>query len=431
MPIFFNKKNENSQYCNTFYNSMKNDRNSKYNIPNNISAEDINFNPKEGKKIKEYSESQNKIFYENEISKILKDDIILKNESVQKESDNHKKNNFNEDFKRDYNYDVKKTNKNPDNNPIEKNTHNNFKKVDNTGLEYFKVNSKSNNFQTFLNKRSNNQDTKKPLESLKKNLGPICENERNESKSLFESLKAHGYEYKNLIKEAFDQRNKLSQLVPNSNIISKHMNKSDIFFNKDSSHDEKNLTQLFNKSSISPIKIRNLDKFRFYNTSNIVKMENHKYKDSDIFQVKNNSISLNKIGEKHLFREYKDYINKKNNITCTSRSNSEWGPKNNVISLMNHESTNYDFFNPLIKKKFFTKEKVISLANGFNPNKIQKSISEISDLTRVAYPNFNKDFKKAFENDSTIFRKKMSVCDSFNNLYKEYENLCNKPFVKN
>ena len=81
-----------------------------------------------------------------------------------------------------------------------------------------------------------------------------------------------------------------------------------------------------------------------------------------------------------------------------------------MISLINHESTYYDIFNAQMKKNnFYTKNDIISFANGSDPSKKQKGLSEIVDLTRVGVPNLNKEFLKAYENDNSIFRKRGNI----------------------
>ena len=81
-----------------------------------------------------------------------------------------------------------------------------------------------------------------------------------------------------------------------------------------------------------------------------------------------------------------------------------------MISLINHESTYYDIFNAQMKKNnFYTKNDIISFANGSDPSKKQKGLSEIVDLTRVGVANLNKEFLKAYENDNSIFRKRGNI----------------------
>ena len=63
-------------------------------------------------------------------------------------------------------------------------------------------------------------------------------------------------------------------------------------------------------------------------------------------------------------------------------------------------------------------------------NNIKKSISEFNDLSRVYVPNNSKNYLIALNNNEKSFRKNINVCDSYNNLSKMYNNICEKPFVK-
>lgn len=301
-----------------------------------------------------------------------------------------------------------------------------FKKLDNLGLEYFKVNSKTNN--PIKIKCNNSNDIINYHNNLNQN------KDGSEPKSLLASLKTLGLEYKRLINDSHTERAENPHLIPNPKLIGREMLKSDIFFQKGFSFKEnykiKNNLEKFN-SNLSESNL--INKNFLNNTANNFnspsKFDPNKYRDSDIFLLKNNENSIAKIGEKHLLRETSTETIK-NKFNITSRSNSEWAPKNKIVSLMNHESTNYDIFNAQMKKKFLTKTDIISMANGSNPNKIQKCISEIIDLTRVGVPNANKEYLKAFENDSTVFRKHGNIGESFFNLHKEYRNICDKPFAK-
>ena len=109
---------------------------------------------------------------------------------------------------------------------------------------------------------------------------------------------------------------------------------------------------------------------------------NNNNNDSDIFCLKNNLTSLNKVDEK--------YIVKKNlkgkEFSSTSGSQSEWCPKNNKISLINYGSTDYNIINSKIKRTLEWKDCIISLANLDKTNMAhnQKAISETCDLNKIA-----------------------------------------------
>jgi len=217
-------------------------------------------------------------------------------------------------------------------------------------------------------------------------------------------------DYERIIKTSHDQRREGTQFIPNPRLINQKMMESDIFF-----------------LSNIPQKKANL-----YGTSNIRLSTNNKiiikdYLSSDVFVQKNNEASRKKIGEKYL---YDDNKYKKIGYHPCAKSNSEWSPRNQVKSFMNHNSCEYDLFNPYMKKVVFTKEKIQSEANNINPVNRQKSITEFVDLTRNFVPNHNKEFEKAIGKENRIFSKKRELCSNFLELHKEYYNICEKPFIK-
>lgn len=291
-----------------------------------------------------------------------------------------------------------------------------LKKVDNIGLKYHKIDSK-NNIAIKLNISNGNKHSSDL-------------NYKNEPKSLLASLRNHGLEHKRLIKNSLNERLKNPYSIVDSKQVSKQMLRSDIFFQKDLSFKENykinNNFEKFN-SNLSKASVNNKSLNQTAFNKNL--FDTNKYHDSDIFSVKNNETSLNKIGEKYLLRDNSGVIFK-NSYNITSRSNSDWVPENKIISLINHESTNYDFINPLVKNKLCKKDDVITQSNPFNPNNIQKCIGEIIDLTRNGSPNPNKEYLKAYKNDNTVFRKRGQIAESFGNLHHEYKGICDKPYVK-
>ena len=105
-------------------------------------------------------------------------------------------------------------------------------------------------------------------------------------------------------------------------------------------------------------------------------------------------------------------------------------PNNSLKSVINYESAEYNLFNPLIKNTHCTKKNLENNSYGVNLNNKHKSLSEFIDLARVGNPNVNKEHANAFLKDKNVFMKKVDVGDSFNNLFKLYENVCEKPFIK-
>ena len=142
--------------------------------------------------------------------------------------------------------------------------------------------------------------------------------------------------------------------------------------------------------------------------------------------MKNNEMSLKKIGEKNLFNEKKV----ENIYSTSSKSNSEWSPRVTHKSLINHQSCEYDIFNSKIKKKTFTKNIICKEAQGINPAAFQNPVSGYVDKLRGGVKNVNKEYLKAFEKDEKIFFKKRENCSDFMDLFGQYQNLCDRPFVK-
>ena len=141
---------------------------------------------------------------------------------------------------------------------------------------------------------------------------------------------------------------------------------------------------------------------------------------------KNNEKSLGKIGEKHLLknRNLKEYV-------PSQRSNSEWRSKKiDFNSYMNHHSCEYDIVKPEVERKIYTKNVIFLEANGKNPAKRQKGLSELIDLTRIGVPNPNREFVGAFQKNEKLFLKNDNMCNDFLNLYKGYDNMVGKPFTK-
>ena len=267
---------------------------------------------------------------------------------------------------------------------------------------------KKNNFMNFINNQnfnSNNQVLKNS------NISSQNKNEQNRfTKNFLKNIKNNGLEYTKMIKDCHDtQKNKFLYLIPNSKVISKQMLESDIFFSNEKFNQR---IHLYNNE--------NSKKKSFGEKKNIHDNINN---DSDIFLLKRNQISNDKIGEKYLLKENKEIYNKYN---ISSRSNSEWYPKIHKNGVINLNSTNYDILNPMLKIKNFDNE----FLDKSKVNNIKKSISEFNDLSRVYVPNNSKNYLIALNNNEKSFRKNINVCDSYNNLSKMYNNICEKPFVK-
>ena len=116
----------------------------------------------------------------------------------------------------------------------------------------------------------------------------------------------------------------------------------------------------------------------------------YKYKLSDIFNLHNDSLFINKSSEKYLYKN--DKGKKENLFYTTSESNSDWIPnKINQKKLGTNSSVDYNIITPMYKgtNRFITATE-LNKDNFYNENpsfRRIKSISEFIDLTRVSATN--------------------------------------------
>ena len=140
---------------------------------------------------------------------------------------------------------------------------------------------------------------------------------------------------------------------------------------------------------------------------------------SDIFNRKNDELSLRKSSE------YKILKDKKNSFMKNSHnleSKSSWGPANNFPTYFNSPSTEYSIICPNKKNIGSTKEN-IKVTNGCNPNMKQKSISEFYNLTKNRNGG-TENFKKNYGANPNCFHKENNICTLFLDLRKKYEGIC-------
>jgi hypothetical protein len=221
-------------------------------------------------------------------------------------------------------------------------------------------------------------------------------------------------EFERLVKTAHSNRGKdlytsVGPSLPYVSVkeIKKKQQESDIFFTRKS----RNIMENFDKVRESHNKSKGMD-----------------YQDSDIFMMKNNPLALQKNAEKYL-----DAAKKSQVYSSSSRSNSEWQPKNAYASLLNHSSTNYNLLNPEAKNTSRTKGQILNeshTGNSFNPTFKQKSLCEFIDLTRVGVPNPNKEFLSAFNKSKNGFGRESNLCSAYLDLHKMYRGISERPFVK-
>lgn len=283
--------------------------------------------------------------------------------------------------------------------------------VQNNNNRFETENKKLKTTENFFQRKNEDISVGDPRQEFKNNENSThnnfsSRNNNEKSSNNFLSFqKNYAKEYERIIKTSHQDRRKTN--IIDSREVNYKMLESDIFFFKNTDEEKKNF---FKEKKVKP--------------KTAIKKENPL--DSDIFYLKNNEKSFAKIGEVSLLkdRQMKNYHN-------SQRSNSDWSPKKlNFKSFINHHSKEYDIITPDIYNKKNTKNTLITDANGNNPAKKLKGLSEFNDLARVGIPNPNKELVEAFKNNEKIFLKNDQMCNDFMNLYKQYGSICDKPFTK-
>ena len=156
---------------------------------------------------------------------------------------------------------------------------------------------------------------------------------------------------------------------------------------------------------------------------------NNSYYNSDIFNIKNDEISLLKIGEKYLF-------NNRQNIkfTTSNESKSEWQSYIDKNSINNCSSKEYNILTPNRKNNNFTKEEIYNTLdetnnNKYNPIHKYKTVSKYIDLANHSSVNLGKVYMNCYNSNSNCFKKIPESCSSFGDLFLQYKN-CDKLFYK-
>ncbi len=158
-----------------------------------------------------------------------------------------------------------------------------------------------------------------------------------------------------------------------------------------------------------------------------------KYKDSDIFTLRNDKNIIQKSGE-HSFLSKKAQNQDKDTYNPSSETLLCWRLRKPLPGLINHTSSKYDLFNRDMKNISKTKETIVEevkkLSESFNPSHRQKGLTEYIHLSRVAAPNVNQDYLNAFEKNPNVFRRRNDFSSEFYDIYNQYSSLCDKPFAK-
>ena len=186
--------------------------------------------------------------------------------------------------------------------------------------------------------------------------------------------------------------------------IKQKSNSSDIFFFKPKSEKEYNKAEEYKFNS----------KSKFYENK----------LGSDIFNIKNDYNNLMKSSELFLF--------KKNNTPFNSESKSFWSSKVSYPTYMNHPSVEYNILNPSKKSNTKTKDIIyrecLEKNKNINPIYKQKSIGSYDDVTKVGI-NRNLTYNDFFNKENRIFYKQNNLCTSQYDLYQDYKNVVQKPFL--
>jgi len=239
-----------------------------------------------------------------------------------------------------------------------------------------------------------------------------------------DKLKPEGFEFhqKNSIlnnKQNYIKNNYVKLDPKKSFILIRKMNKlkaykSNIFF---SDNDENNKINLYKKEIASD---RRREMYK-------------KYKDSDIFNLRNDKNIIEKSGE-HSFLSGRSQIQDNNIYNHNSETLSCWRLRKPLPGFINYPSSQFDLFNRDMKNVSRTKENLLEevqkLSESFNPTHKQKGLTEYIHLSRADAPNNNQDYLNAFNNNPNVFRRRNEFSSEFFDIYNKYNSLCEKPFAK-
>ena len=166
---------------------------------------------------------------------------------------------------------------------------------------------------------------------------------------------------------------------------------------------------------------------------NIIKTSNYPNNmSSDIFNIKNDKISILKSGEKYLFNKPKI------SYTVSNESKSFWEPNPKIPTLYNHSSKEYNIIIPNVKNISNTKKNIlencdlkrnINIVNDYNPIYRQKCLSDYQNIIRVSSANVNNNYMENYKKCNNVFNRNSDICSCLCDIHRTYNNLCEKPFV--
>ena len=319
----------------------------------------------------------------------------------------------------------------PKNNTLRSNSETNIKKINNNKqpqilkIKKLDVNNYSipNSLNNNIEKSNYNNNNNNKIKNLVINIDNKYENKKpKKSQSTLEiRSKKDSYLPKGYSEYEF--------LVKNPKVL-----KRQVSTNNPNKFPFLNIKEIKEKSYASDIFFRNPSNEEEQFTKKLLTYDDHQ--NSDIFLQKNDIKSIFKNGECYLFKPKKQVV-----YNSSRESNSQWMPKPNVPTLLNHVSTEYNLLNPSAKAFSNTKNKIIidcynkrnpniEAVNNFNPIYRQKVFCEFNDLTRNGAPNFSKEYLNSYNSSQNCFSRRSDLCSNFYDIHSSYRDICTKPFIK-
>ena len=166
------------------------------------------------------------------------------------------------------------------------------------------------------------------------------------------------------------------------------------------------------------------NKIKFFNLD-LKSYPSQRYKSSDIHNLSQEKVLLNRSGETYLF---KPELNKdKISFSTSTQSTRGWIPKiSEQPTLLNHGSVQYNILTPNYKSISFTKPEIKELSN----ERYYKigSMSQFVDLTRVSSPNLNPVYMKSMSQYQSPFNQHSNVGANYSDMHRNYKGLFKNSF---
>jgi len=219
------------------------------------------------------------------------------------------------------------------------------------------------------------------------------------------------------------------EMVKNKKIFIRKMQENP-FFNRLPHCSIKEIKAKTRNSDIFNLRRNGHEKFELEKQRRDLRQEQiNVYFDSDIFNIKNNEVNIEKIGEKYLFNDPKNI-----KYTSSRESKSDWMSNISKDALNNCSSKNYNILTPNRKNYNLTKDDIYKILEDKNtlqnPLHKQKSISKYIDLANNGSSNLSQEYFKFYKSNPNCFKKIAEHCGTFGDLYLRYKNLVDEPFYK-